>query len=343
MMTRLRLRAGRGLGTTAVLLLGLALAACSRDGASQEESKMSQEPSKDFVRQCIGRFCVDLPSSLPRVSDTFQVRYVELEERLWEKPDDEARKHVWEQRLARIAALKEQRELPDDAQGTIREQRAFESVGVRGVLFHRYDQPEVSTWGGLMGRGPVDVWMQIDGDLDREPEWAKRLTEVAAAYQLRDAKQPLPARGKDWFYLRHGVIALPTKEMEEAKSRFEGHPLGLKLKISTETVAEVQRQGLMEKLSNAMGMVGSSLGADEDLVTQRSRGRKVAGLAGEELILRTSEKKRQKLRFLWSYPGKEDSGTHPRFTIELETSLDQEDAKVAFWDAMLDSVRPAGQ
>ncbi|MCY1020944.1 hypothetical protein OV427_34625 [Pyxidicoccus sp. MSG2] len=218
---------------------------------------MSQEPSKDFVRQCMGRFCVDLPSSMARVSDTFQVRYVELEERLWEKPDDEARKHVWEQRLARIAALKEQRELPDDAQGTIREQRAFESVGVRGVLFHRYDQPEVSTWGGLMGRGPVDVWMQIDGDLDREPEWAKRLTEVAAGYQLRDAKEPLPARGKDWFYLRHGVIALPTKEMEEAKSRFEGHPLGLKLKFSTETVAEVQRQGLMEKLSNTMGMVAA--------------------------------------------------------------------------------------
>ncbi|WP_420718305.1 T6SS immunity protein Tli4 family protein [Pyxidicoccus sp. MSG2] len=69
----------------------------------------------------------------------------------------------------------------------------------------------------------------------------------------------------------------------------------------------------------------------------------MAGLPGEELILRTSEKKRQKLRFLWSYAGKEDSGTHPKFTIELETSLDQEDAKVAFWDAMLDSVRPVGQ
>ncbi len=343
MMTRLRLHAGRGRGTTAVLVLGLALAACSRGSASQEESKMSQEPSKDFVRQCIGRFCVDLPASLARVSDTFQVQYVELEERLWEKPDDEARKLVWETRLARIEALKAQRELPDDAQGTIREQRAFGAVGVRGVLFHRHDLPEVSTWGGLMARGPVDVWMQIDGDLDREPEWAKRMTAVAAAYRPRDAKEPLPMRGKDWFYLRHGVVALPMQEMEEAKTRFEGHPLGLKLKISTETVEEVQRQGLMEKLSSAMGMVGGARPPAQDQLTQRYRGRKVAGLAGEELILRTSEKQRQRLRFLWSFPGKEDSGTHPKFTIEMETGLDQEDAKLAFWDALLDSVRPAGQ
>ncbi|NMO23093.1 hypothetical protein HPC49_46920 [Pyxidicoccus fallax] len=330
-------------GTTAVLMLGWALAACSRDGTSQEESKMSQEPSKDFVRQCVGRFCLDVPASMTRLGDTFQFQYVEVEERLWEKPDDEARKRVFEARLAKIEALKSQRELPDDAQGTIREQRPFPAVGVRGVLFHRFDQPEIGTWGGLMARGPVDVWMQIDGDVDREQEWARRLTDVAAAYQLRDAKEPLPARGKDWFYLRQGVIALPMREMEEAKSRFEGHPLGLKLKVSTETVEEVRRQGLMDKLSNAMAMAGDSLGADEDLVTQKYGARKVAGLPGEELIVRTSEGKRKRLRFLWSFPGKEDSASHPKFTIEMETSLEQEEAKLAFWDALLNSVRPASQ
>jgi hypothetical protein len=327
----------------AVLMVGLALAACSRGSTSQEDSKMSQEPSKQFVRQCVGRFCLDIPASMARVGDTFQFQYVEVEERLWEKPDDAARGHVWETRLARIEALKAQRELPDDAQGTLREQRTFPEVGVRGVLFHRFDQPEIGTWGGLMSRGPVDVWMQIDGDVDREQEWARRLTDVAAAYRPREAKEPLPARGKDWFYLRHGVIALPMKEMEEAQSRFEGHPLGLKLKVRTETVEEVQRQGLMEKLSNAMAMAGGSLAADEDLVTQRYRARKVAGLAGEELIVRTSEKKRQRLRFLWSFPGKEDSASQPKFTLEMETSLDQEEAKLALWDALLDSVRPAGQ
>ena len=218
---------------------------------------MSQEPSKDFVRQCIGRFCVDIPQSMARMSDVFQLQYVQVEETLWQKLDDEARTHVWEKRLARIASLKEKRELPDDAQGLIREQRALSGASLQGVLFHRFGEPEIATWGGLLHRGPVDVWLQIDGDLDREEEWAKRLVEVADAYRLRDSKDSLPVRGKDWFYVRHGVVSLPMKEMEETSVRFEGHPLVIKLKISTATVEEVERQSLMDKLSQAMVMVGS--------------------------------------------------------------------------------------
>lgn len=303
---------------------------------------MSQTLAKDFVRQCFGRFCVDVPSSMERAGDVYQLQHVSLDETFWQKPDDEARGKVWEVRLSRIAALKDQRELPDDVQGTIREQRAFEAPPMQGVLFHRFDNPEIVSWGALLHRGPVDVWLQIDGDLDRQPDWAKRLTDVAGAYRMSSVQEQLPVAGKDWFYLRYGLVSLPMQYMEEAKVRFEGHPLGLKIELSTKTVNKVKKQSLMDSLSNAMGAFSGAFSGDEDVVTQKYSARKVAGLSGEELILRTSENKKS-LQFLWSYPGEEKSGARPKFTIEMETSLDQEEAKLAFWDALLNSVRPVSQ
>lgn len=304
---------------------------------------MSQEPAKNFVRQCLGRFCVDVPQSLVRSGDAFQLQYLALEETFWEKPEDDARGRVWEAHLTRITALQTQRELPEHAQGTILEKRAFQSPPMQGVLFHQYDSAQMVTWGALLRRGPVDVWLQIDSDLERADDGVNRLTEVAGAWRPPEAQERLPVRGKDWFYLRHGLVTLPMKYMESAKARFEGHPLGLKIEISTKTVNKVRKQSLIDGLSGAMAAFSGSFSGDEDVVTQKYSSRKVAGLKGEELILRTTDGDEQSLHFLWSYPGEEKSGSRPKFNIEMETSLDQEEAKLVFWNQLLDSVRPAGQ
>jgi hypothetical protein len=276
---------------------------------------------------------------MARTSDSFELQYVSMEEMLWKDSSDEARRQVWKLRLSRIESLKERREIPTDRQGEIRAQRQL-GPSLQGVMFHEDDNPELISWGGLLSSGPVDVWMQIDGDLERESEWAARLVELSQAYRPLEAREALPAPGKDWFYLRHGLVALPMKSREQAQSRFEGHPLGLKLAVTTKTVSQVKKQSLMERLSDSVALAGEEL--QGSLVTQKYKSRTVAGLEGEELILRYTEGKKHQLYCLWTYPGQDKPVRRPKISIELESTLDQDDAKVAIWNQVLDSVRTAG-
>ncbi|WP_146209545.1 T6SS immunity protein Tli4 family protein [Vitiosangium sp. GDMCC 1.1324] len=300
---------------------------------------MSSQLAEPVIRQCVGRFCLGVPASMARTSDTFALQYVSMKEVLWKEPDDKARELAWTARLARIEALKARRELPTDVQGEIRAQRELAS-GFRGVMFHEADNPALISWGGLLRRGPVDVWMQIDGDLDREDQWAARLVALSQAYRPMEPKEPWPVPGKDWFYLHHGLVALPMKFKEEAQSVFEGHPLNLKLAITTKTESRVNKKNLMQRLSDSLALASGEM--QGSLVTQKYKSRKVAGLPGEELILRYTEGNDSELYCLWTYAGEENSGSHPKMTIEMESSLEQDDAKVALWNQLLDSVRPAG-
>jgi hypothetical protein len=321
-------------------VLLLALASCSRSTPSSEEPRMSPQPAEPVTRHCLGRFCLDVPASMARTADSFQHQYVSLEETLWQDPADDARRGALKKRLARIESLKERREIPTDTQGEIRAQRQLGPT-LQGVMFHEDDNPELISWGGLLSSGPVDVWMQIDGDLEREGEWSARLVEVSQAYRPLEPKEALPVPGKDWFYLRHGLVALPLKSKEQVRTRFEGHPLKLKLAFTTKTVSQVKKQNMMERLSDSVALAGEELKGS--LVTQKYKSRTVAGLEGEELILRFSEGKKQQLYCLWTYPGQETPVRRPKISIELESTLEQDDAKVAIWDQLLDSVRPVGQ
>ncbi|CAM3313902.1 hypothetical protein G4177_26735 [Corallococcus sp. ZKHCc1 1396] len=303
---------------------------------------MSQSPTKGHVRQCLGRFCLDVPDSMTRSPDveTYQVQHIFLEEALWKDSSDEARSKVWKTRLDGIRALAGERELPEEPQGTILTQRAL-SPEVQGVLYHRMDNPLVATWGALLHSGAADVWMQIDGDLEREQDWATRVKEVSGAYRLPAPGEPLPHPGKDWFYLRHGMVALPTKYQEEARVRFEGTALKVKVDVWTRTATKVKKESLLERLSGTLARAGGDFAGD--IVTQRYQSRTVAGLPGEEMIIRYKEGKRMGLYFLWSYSGEEKSGARPRFNIEMDTGLDQDDAKVELWNSLLGSVRPVTQ
>ncbi|WP_147451147.1 T6SS immunity protein Tli4 family protein [Corallococcus llansteffanensis] len=303
---------------------------------------MSQSPAKGHVRQCVGRFYLDVPDSMSRSADveTYQVQHISLKEALWKDPADEARSKVWESRLDGIRALTYQQATPEAPQGTILAQRAF-SPEVRGVLYHRFDTPLISTWGALLHSGAVDVWMQIDGDLEREQDWATRLKEVSGSYRLPATGESLPHPGKDWFYLRHGMVALPTKYQEEARVRFEGTDLKVKVDVWTRTTTKVKKESLLERYSNTLAQAGEDSAGD--IVTQKYQARTVAGLPGEELIIRYKEGKQAGLYFLWSFPGEEKSGARPRFNIEMDTGLEQEDAKVGLWNNLLGSVRPVKQ
>ncbi|TFZ01847.1 T6SS immunity protein Tli4 family protein [Ramlibacter humi] len=276
---------------------------------------------------------------MARKASAFSLQYVSLEESFWKEPDAEARQRVWSERLARIEALRKRREIPSDLQGEIRARREL-GPGLHGVLFHEDDNPKLVSWGALLRSGPVDVWMQIDGDLDRESEWAARLTGMAQAYRPAQPQERWPVAGKDWFYLNHGRVDLPMKFKEEARACFAGHPLGLELAITTKTLSQQQkRPSLMDRLSDSLALAGEGLRGS--LVAQKYRSRTVAGLKGEELILRHAEGNSRQLYFLWTYAGMARSADHPKMSIEMESDLAQDDAKNAIWNEVLDSLRVA--
>ena len=67
----------------------------------------------------------------------------------------------------------------------------------------------------------------------------------------------------------------------------------------------------------------------------------MAGLDGEEMILLGSQDGEGSLYFQWKTPGEEKSGKHPQINVILRGSDEKKDEKIAFWDATLDSVKPA--
>jgi hypothetical protein len=76
----------------------------------------------------------------------------------------------------------------------------------------------------------------------------------------------------------------------------------------------------------------------------KTRKRKVAGLKGEEVVYRGTEAEGEKtLYFMWDFPGEKNSA-HATYTIVSMMGRDDHlEEKLAIWDALLDSMRPAGR
>ena len=170
----------------------------------------------------------------------------------------------------------------------------------------------------------------VDQDSD---EALDQNLEIARAYRIID-KDHLPK--ENWFYLQHGAIALPYLEQEETYARFEGHPLDLKLEIETRAVHKVSESGLLDRLTAALAMKFAP-GVDIDKI--RSGKRTVAGIKGEELIMRGTEGGETELSFTWLFPGEKDSREHPKISIEMESPDGQLEEKLKIWDAILDSMQ----
>lgn len=299
---------------------------------------MSQQPAEGMARHCIGRFCLDVPASMARSADAYKVQGVSLEEVSWAPAAKEPWEQEWRRRLGAIEALESKREEPTDAQGAILELRMFKPGALKGAYYCATELRELGTWGALLNAGSGGLWLQIDSDPEHKEEGAQRVGDLAAGYRVADPKVPLPVPGKDGFYLRQGSLALPFKLAEEAHARFSGHPLKLDLSVTIETTFAADRRGLMQRFASALEKSGASLSGAA--IPVRNKKREVAGLSGEEMILKTSEGKRTLLAFLWRTPGEERSGKHPEVVIEMETGADNQDEKVALWDGILESMKP---
>lgn len=291
----------------------------------------------DLVDQCVGRFCLRLPASMKRTSDEEEVQGVKLEEVAWDKAAKDPWEHEWLERLRKIEAKKAGREIAKAADGEILDQKMIKPGTLKAVFYCPGPARARTALGAIYNAGHAGLWLEILVSEKRKDEAAARIAEVAAAYRPDEPGRPRP---KGAFHLPHGVIAAPFKLGEEAAVHFKGGPLDLELELALETAFEPEDQSLMQKFANMMESSGvAAMGAG--LRPIRNKKRKVAGLPGEEIILLGQQDDEGSLFFQWRTPGEQDSGKHPAMNVVLRGSDDQKDEKIAFWDALLDSVKPS--
>jgi type VI secretion system (T6SS) Tli4-like immunity protein len=318
--------------------IGLGLFLCASGGSAANGDRMTGILGADAVRQCVGRFCLSVPASMIRSADTEEMQAVKLEEVSWDPAAKDPWEHEWLRRLQGIEALKARREIPTLAYGEIIEQRMFKPGVLKGVLFCPSAARQRMALGAILNAGASGLWLQILTGEAKKENSAARISEIAAAYRPAAPGAPLP---KGAFHLPRGAIVLPFKLDEESHARFLGGPLKLDLSISTETPAEPDDRGLMQRFTGAVASAALSL-AGTGVRTIRSRGRTVAGIRGDELVMVGREGEPLQMSFAWRTPGKASSGTYPEITIEMSTLEDgRRDEKLAAWDQILDAIERA--
>lgn len=317
----------------------LTLLACT---SSEGTQKKGAAPAMDkgaprMITYLIGRFAIDVPAEMKLAHQGQRLRYAEIEEFAWpgSVPRAQARDEAWKKRLAEIGRLTP----PKGKERVIIETRDFPGVGewARGILFFgNRMSPKDGNWLILMDGGQTAVWLELKGLVQYEQDMLHDLTEIAKSYQSRrfgDLRLP----SGNWFYTWHGAFNLPYLEQETAAARFEGHPLGLEINIETTETHQVEEAGLIKKTIAAIA-TGFAAGLDIDKI--RSKKRTIAGLDGEEEVLRMNDGKTTVLNFAWEYRGRKDAGEYPEMRITMDSADSKLEQKLKIWDALLNSLKP---
>lgn len=314
------------------------LACTSSEGTQKKGSHLAtSKGAPRMITYPIGRFAIDVPAEMKLAHQWQRLRYAEIEEFVWpgNVPHAQARDEAWKKRLAEIGKLTP----PKGKERVIIENRDFPGLGdwAMGVLFFgNRMSPEDGNWLILMDVGQTAVWLELNGLIQYEQDMLRDLIEIAKSYQARRfGNLKLPPG--NWFYTEHGAFNLPYLEQETAAARFEGHPLGLEINIETTETHKVEEAGLIKKTMAAMA-AGFATGLDIDNI--RSRKKTVAGLDGEEEVLRMNDGKKTVLNFAWEYRGRKDSGEYPEMRITMDCADGKLEQKLQIWDAVLDSLKP---
>ena len=288
----------------------------------------------------LGRFSIGVPQSMKQEIQTSIIRMTEITEVLWphDVSHEVAREQVWKAQMQEIVNL----EPPRGKNKAVIETRSFSDFGpwAKGVFYHGDNiSPSEAQWNVLIDTGEVGVWLKSEAILV-EPlnieKAVRNLGTLAKAYRWRaPVNDHASADGN--FYLQNGSIALPYRWQEGTYARFQGGPLELKLEIEMQETQDVEQNGLTDRLDTAIS-TGYALGLDVDKI--RGQTRTIAGLKGEDVIVRMKDKYDTGLRFAWEYPGEEDSGERPEIQITMESPDGALEEKIKVWDTILDSFKP---
>lgn len=287
----------------------------------------------------MGRFAIDVPVEMKQAVQAQTLRLAEVEDFTWPagQQHDNAREQVWKSQIEEIRNVN----LPRGIKKPIIEEQVLQVDDrlVKGVLFYGdYIASDEGTWNLLLDAGTSGLWLRYTGLLEAKKEMQDWLIKIATSYHPIPVSAGSSFPAENLFYLKHGAINLPYKREEKTYSRFEGHPLDLKLEIDMNDTHEVETRGLAERLAASI-LTSYAPGVDVDKI--RSRSRVAAGLKGEELVMRMSANGEDTLiQFCWEYLGEAESGERPEIQITMETPDSDLDEKLRVWDAIVNSFKP---
>jgi hypothetical protein len=318
----------------------LATAGCTQT-FGKEKMHTFNEPTTTYGA---GRFVIDMPACL-KFSGTYSMRIQQITEVLWPVENlQQAASIAWQNRIDEI----KKRPAPENQKSALIETRdiPLDNIWCKAVFYYGDAMDEErGDLEILRHRGFMGVWIKAFGEITGKEFMHQKSTDLARAYRAPttpNSRVPV-LDGKDSFYLQYGAIDLPFEYKESVNIVFKSHPLDGKMALSvrTDVVDEVEEEGLMDRLA---GFVLTKLGADLKIEKIRTGKRTVAGLKGEEVLIRASEPDgAKKLAFTWDYPGQKSSPHAPNIIIDLFSEDGHLEEKLALWDAVLDSMRPAGR
>jgi hypothetical protein len=325
----------------------LAIAAGCAPTSGKKPMHSFNEPT---ITYGAGRFVVDIPAAMS-FAGGYHLRNRKIEEVVWRNTDTEkAADQAWNKRLSEIEAMPP----PQGVVKALIETRDFPDIQkwCRAVFY--YGDPLDTELPGIPLKGYLDIlchtgrtdlWITSYGKSSAKDFMYRKSTDIARAYRAPRQRfgRAKVIEGRDAFYLRYGAVDLPFEYEESVDIVFKGHALDktLVLSIETDVVDKVYRVGLMDRLA---AMIAGNFVPGFKIEKIRTRTRMVAGLKGEEVIYRGIEKDGTRgLCFAWDYPGERLAQHAPNIVIDMLAGDDRLEEKLALWDAILESLRPAGR
>ena len=291
----------------------------------------------------VGRFVVDIPAPM-KFGGGYSMRTFSLKEMVWKAESaSEQAQDGWNNRIADINNMNP----PEGIKNALIETSHINGIGKGFDLAFFYKdslRPNRGYLDALLSTDTTGLWITAFGKATGKDFMYAKSTDLARAYRppTRRLGRATVLKGRDAFYLRYGAIDLPFEYKESVDIEFSGHPIDEKLLIciKTKVIDKENKTGLLERAANSMYM---KLVPNLKIEKLRSGKRTVAGMQGEELIERFTDDGQNSLSFLWMSLGKRDSAHFPKTIMDMQSSDGHLEEKLALWDAILDSMRPAGR
>lgn len=328
--------------TFAFLIIAIMLASgCTRDNGK----KTMDNKKEQTITYGVGRFVVDIPISMQYRGGSYRMRIRDITEVLWQDGNpNKSAEAEWDARLAKIGKLKPIK----GKDNALIEQKEIKGIGkwCKAVFYYGDSFDADSGYLDLLiNEGQVGVWITTNGRISGKDFMYEKSTALAKAY--RPPAQRLGRvsvlKNVDSFYMQFGAIDLPFEYQESAGIFLEGHTTdkSLKLEIESKVTDEVQPVGLIGRFEAAVE-TGYAQGLEIKKI--RAKERTVAGEKGEEFVYLGVEADGDKgISYLWESPGELNSGQHPELSITMDSDDKNLAERLALWDAILDSMRPAGR
>jgi len=324
------------------LLLTITIAFCSSVHGCEKTINLERGANIQMKTYKIGRFSLAVPAEMKLDERTSKVRHVEIEELLWSggAKHEQTRTGQWDKLIAEIKKY----EPPRGSDKVILRIQDFpcERKWAKGVFYHKKgDAADEATWTVLLDEGVVGVLIKGRSVLiekeNKSHLMSNNIENLCNSYHKTDS---VSIPNDNGFHLQHGIIALPYSWQEASHACFENHSSNFVLTIDMEMDSRHYREtmGLIEKTKGMLAT--AALQTTGSMSKIRLDKREVAGMKGEESILRITEHGEKTLLFNWEFNGKEDLGEYPTTHIEMEAPDGNLDEKIKIWDAVLDSMKP---